>query len=75
MPEPFLQVWCPMTAEFYREYLRSSSTEKKKALAVMNPVKCAAMDRLIRIHEARNDKIIVFSESVFALRLYAQKYR
>lgn len=69
------EVWCPMTPEFYREYLRSSnSVNKKKALAVMNPVKAWAMDFLIRTHEARGDKIIIFSESIFALQLYAKAY-
>jgi hypothetical protein len=40
----------------------------------MNPVKCWAMDRLLALHEGRGDKIIVFSESVYALKLYAEKY-
>jgi DNA excision repair protein ERCC-3 len=69
------EVWCPMTKEFYREYLLSTAATKKRALAVMNPIKCAAMDYLMRIHGARNDKIIVFSESVFALRMYADRYK
>ena len=50
-----------MTPQFYREYLRNASINSRKALAVMNPVKCWAMDRLLEIHEARGDKIIVFS--------------
>ena len=68
------EVWCPMTPAFYREYLRAPAAATRSALAVMNPVKCWAMDRLLRVHEARGDKIIVFSESVFALKLYAQRY-
>ena len=50
-----------MTPQFYREFLRASSMNARKALAVMNPVKCWAMDRLLDIHEKRGDKIIVFS--------------
>ena len=98
------EVWCPMTPAFYREFLRLPSMNARKALAVMNPVKCWAMDRLLAIHEARGDKIIIFSgqdrveegcrvaplhasirvddclcapplaESVFALKLYAERY-
>jgi DNA excision repair protein ERCC-3 len=55
------EVWCPLTPAFYREYLRAPASATRSALAVMNPVKCWAMDRLLRVHEARGDKIIVFS--------------
>ena len=68
------EVWCPMTPEFYREYLRGSGQNRKKALSVMNPAKAWAMDFIIKTHEARGDKIIVFSESIFALQLYAKAY-
>jgi DNA repair helicase Rad25 len=68
------EVWCPMTPEFYREYLRGSGMNRKKALSVMNPSKAWAMDFIIKTHEARGDKIIVFSESIFALQLYAKAY-
>ena len=64
-----------MAPDFYREYLKAEhSQNRKKALAVMNPVKAWAMSFLIREHEARGDKIIIFSESVFALQLYAKAY-
>ena len=69
------EVWCPMAPEFYREYLRSSSAiNVRKALSVLNPIKAWAMDFLIKTHEARGDKIIIFSESVFALDLFARAY-
>ncbi|XP_046389891.1 general transcription and DNA repair factor IIH helicase subunit XPB [Ischnura elegans] len=66
------EVWCPMTAEFYREYLMCK-TQKKLLLYVMNPNKFKACQFLIRCHERRSDKIIVFSDNVFALRHYAIK--
>ncbi|VDN13101.1 unnamed protein product [Dibothriocephalus latus] len=66
------EVWCPMTSEFYREYLQMKSM-KKQLLAVMNPNKFRACEYLIRYHERRNDKIIVFSDNVFALKYYAKK--
>nr|VZI17587.1 unnamed protein product [Spirometra erinaceieuropaei] len=66
------EVWCPMTSEFYREYLQMKSM-KKQLLAVMNPNKFRACQYLIRYHEQRNDKIIVFSDNVFALKYYAKE--
>ena len=66
------EVWCPMTPEFYREYLREKS-RKRKLLYVMNPAKFQACQFLIRYHEQRGDKIIVFSDNVFALQAYAKK--
>jgi DNA excision repair protein ERCC-3 len=69
------EIWCPMPHEFYREYLRTPSLSRKKTLSVMNPNKAYIMDHLLRFHEARGDKIIVFSESIFALNWYAEKYK
>jgi DNA excision repair protein ERCC-3 len=67
------EVWCEMTPEFYAEYLSTSSSSKKKLLYVMNPIKFRSCEFLIRYHEARGDKIIVFSDNVFALQTYAVK--
>ena len=67
-----LEVWCEMSPEFYREYL-SMSSMKKLLLCVMNPHKFRATQFLIEYHERRNDKIIVFSDNVFALKHYAKK--
>lgn len=64
------EVWCDMTSEFYREYLGESS-RKRRLLAVMNPRKFQACQFLIDYHEKRGDKIIVFSDNVFALKAYA----
>ena len=66
------EVWCPMTPEFYREYL-STPTAKKLLFYVMNPNKFRVCQYLIRYHERRDDKIIVFSDNVFALKAYATK--
>lgn len=40
-------------------------------LYTMNPNKFRACQFLIRFHERRNDKIIVFADNVFALKEYA----
>ncbi|KAL7343894.1 tRNA guanine-N1-methyltransferase [Rhodotorula toruloides] len=66
------EVWCDMTPEFYREYLRESS-RKKMLLYCMNPRKFQACQFLIQYHENRGDKIIVFSDNVYALEAYAKK--
>ncbi|XP_063989827.1 general transcription and DNA repair factor IIH helicase subunit XPB [Diachasmimorpha longicaudata] len=66
------EVWCPMTPEFYREYLCCKMT-RKLLLYVMNPNKFRACQYLIKYHERRGDKTIVFSDNVFALKHYAIK--
>ncbi|KAH9812436.1 P-loop containing nucleoside triphosphate hydrolase protein [Melampsora americana] len=68
------EVWCPMTPEFYREYLREKS-RKRNLLYCMNPQKFQACQFLIKFHEERGDKIIVFSDNVYALEAYAKKLR
>ncbi|SCV68570.1 BQ2448_691 [Microbotryum intermedium] len=62
------EVWCDMTPEFYREYLREKS-RKRMLLYSMNPNKFQACQFLIQYHEARGDKIIVFSDNVYALEV------
>jgi DNA excision repair protein ERCC-3 len=57
-----------MTPEFYREYLREQS-RKRMLLYCMNPNKFQACQFLIKFHEDRGDKIIVFSDNVFALEV------
>jgi DNA excision repair protein ERCC-3 len=57
-----------MTPEFYREYLREQS-RKRVLLYCMNPKKFQACQFLINYHEDRGDKVIVFSDNVFALEV------
>ena len=66
------EVWCPMTPEFYREYLRNPS-RKRILLHAMNPNKMQACQFLIKYHEDRGDKIIVFSDNIYALEAYATR--
>ncbi|KAF2703390.1 DNA repair helicase rad25 [Pleomassaria siparia CBS 279.74] len=67
------EVWCQMTPEFYTEWLKPSSVQKRALLAVMNPRKFQACQFLIEYHERRGDKIIIFADNVFALEKYAKK--
>lgn len=66
------EVWCNMTAEFYKAYL-TQSARKRRILSIMNPTKIQICEYLIEKHEKRGDKIIVFSDSVLALMEYAKK--
>lgn len=67
------EVWCRMTPEFYTEWLRPQSVQRRALLATLNPGKFQACQFLINYHEARGDKIIVFSDNVYALEKYATK--
>ncbi|KAH7432496.1 hypothetical protein KP509_07G025300 [Ceratopteris richardii] len=70
------EVWCPMTKEFFAEYVKKDNTRRRQGLYVMNPNKFRACEFLLRFHEQqRGDKIIVFSDNLFALREYATKLR
>ncbi|KAK3679799.1 DNA repair helicase RAD25 [Recurvomyces mirabilis] len=66
------EVWCPMTMEFHTEYIRAGTTNKRSLLSIMNPRKFQACQFLIDFHERRGDKIIVFSDNVYALKQYAE---
>lgn len=55
-----------MTPEFYRQYLRIQD-RKRMLLYSMNPNKFQACQFLIKYHEDRGDKVIVFSDNVYAL--------
>jgi DNA excision repair protein ERCC-3 len=67
-----VEVWCPMTAPFMKEYLVASNARLKQLLYVMNPSKLRAVEFLVRFHEDRGDKIIVFSDLVYSLKMYAE---
>jgi DNA excision repair protein ERCC-3 len=67
-----VEVWCPMTGPFMKEYLSASNARLKQSLYIMNPSKLRATEFLVRFHEERGDKIIVFSDLVFSLKLYAE---
>lgn len=66
------EVWCSMTGDFYKEYLLQNGI-KRRILSIMNPTKFQYCEYLIDKHEKRGDKIIVFSDSVIALKEYAVK--
>jgi len=67
------EVWCPMTQDFYEEYLRAKNPQQRLLLSTMNPKKFQACQYLINFHEKRGDKIIVFSDNVYALEKYSTR--
>lgn len=62
------QVDCPMTAEYYKEYLLT----KKNLFSIMNPNKFRSCEYLIHYHLEKGDKIIVFSDHLFPLIEYSK---
>jgi DNA excision repair protein ERCC-3 len=66
-----VEVWCPMTGLFMGEYLKAKNARLKQLLYVMNPRKIRAVEYLVKFHEARGDKIILFSDLVYSLKHYA----
>ncbi|KAJ1446781.1 P-loop containing nucleoside triphosphate hydrolase protein [Pelagophyceae sp. CCMP2097] len=45
---------------------------RQRLLYVLNPVKFRAAEYLVKYHEARGDKVILFSDDVYALLQYAK---
>jgi len=66
-----VEVWCPMTGPFMGEYLKAKEARLKQLLYVMNPSKIRAVCYLVKFHEDRGDKIILFSDLVYSLKEYA----
>ena len=55
-----------MTPDFYTEYLKRQKAAQKEIFYVCNPNKFIACEYLVKMHEKRGDKIIVFSDKIFA---------
>ena len=66
------EIYCPMPSKYYDCYLNGTGSIRQ-ILCALNPNKARICDFLIRYHEKRGDRILVFSDNVFALRSYATK--
>lgn len=65
---------CPFPPDWFVEYCEDLSNARvKRTLSIMNPYKFQMCQYLIRYHEARRDKIIVFSDDLYPLRMYAKR--
>lgn len=68
-----VEVWCPMTKEFFGEYIKlglGANSRTQRLLYTLNPRKFRACEYLVKYHSKRGDKIIIFSDDVPALILY-----
>ena len=65
------EIWCKMTGEFYKDLLRTNAIARRRILSSMNPNKFMTVERLIKYHEKRGDKILVFADIVWILEKYA----
>ena len=85
-----IEIWCEMTADFYEAYLKktgpkidrqknsleaSGGKNLKQMYYVCNPNKFIACEFLVQLHEAKGDKIIVFSDQLFALEVLAKSLK
>lgn len=69
------EVWCPMTSEFYKEYLFEKNAKRRQLLYVMNPFKFAMAKLLMEYHERQGDKVLLFSDNIPALLQYGKKLK
>lgn len=71
-----VEVWCEMSKAFFEEYLRANDDRNyslQQALWTCNPNKLKVCEYLVRFHEQRGDKIIVFSDNIFILEEFAKR--
>ncbi|CAK9102059.1 General transcription and DNA repair factor IIH helicase subunit XPB (TFIIH subunit XPB) (DNA excision repair protein ERCC-3) [Durusdinium trenchii] len=67
------EVWCPMTAEFFEEYLDPNTpSSRRQLLYVMNPNKFAICQMLMKYHAAKKDKVLIFSDNIPAILRYSK---
>ncbi|KAH0787449.1 DNA repair helicase rad25 family protein [Histomonas meleagridis] len=64
------EIWNKMTGEFYREYMHCNDMNLRRIYSSLNPNKFQTVERLIRYHEKRGDKILVFADILFVLGIY-----
>eukprot|EP00286_Rhodomonas_abbreviata_P030056 CAMPEP_0181300168 /NCGR_PEP_ID=MMETSP1101-20121128/6744_1 /TAXON_ID=46948 /ORGANISM="Rhodomonas abbreviata, Strain Caron Lab Isolate" /LENGTH=507 /DNA_ID=CAMNT_0023405383 /DNA_START=9 /DNA_END=1528 /DNA_ORIENTATION=+ len=65
-----VEVWCPMTPLFMKQYLESTPRQRKD-LWIMNPNKLAAVEYLVAYWEEEGHKIIVFSDDLRPVVAYS----
>ena len=69
-----VEIRCPMTPEFAKEY-SVRMAQDKILLHAGNPNKFLVLQYLIKKHEDRGDKIIVFSDKPDILHIYGEKLK
>ncbi|KAH9259585.1 hypothetical protein BASA81_002007 [Batrachochytrium salamandrivorans] len=66
------EIVCPMAQVFMKSYLKETDAKGKQFMYVMNPNKLACCERLMLFHEDRQDKVLIFSDTVAAVMEYAE---
>ncbi len=73
-----VEVWCPMTKNFYAEYINlgaESHSRIQQMLYLLNPSKIRACEYLVQEHLKRGHKIIIFCDDVMVLKIYCEAYK
>ena len=70
-----VEVWSAMPPLFWSAFINSKNHNVNRALYTTNPRKLAACEYLIRLHEQRNDKVIVFCDNISLLQHMARALR
>lgn len=68
-----VEVWCEMPRQFWSAYLSTTSGIIQRSLYTANPRKLTACEFLIRLHEQRGDKVIVFCDNISLLKDMARR--
>ena len=66
-----VQILCEMESSFYKEYLESNNSAKRRTLYISNPNKLFVCKSLIE--RFKNDKVIIFSDNIFTLDKYKEE--
>lgn len=70
-----IEVWSSMPGQFWTAYLNSKNHNVQRALYTCNPRKLSACEYLIKLHEGRQDKIIVFCDNITLLQHMARSLK
>ncbi|KAL7722616.1 DNA 3'-5' helicase [Entamoeba marina] len=67
------EIKCPMTKLFYEAYITTKYHRHRNLLIALNPFKIAVTKFLVEYHKKRREKVIVFCDTIIALREYSKR--
>ncbi|KAK3901289.1 xeroderma pigmentosum group B protein (XP-B) [Staphylotrichum tortipilum] len=70
-----VQVWCPLPPSFQHAHLHTLAARHHPLLTALNPAKLRTCAFLIDRHAARDDKLLVLSDSLPALAAILARFR
>lgn len=56
-----------MTIQYFMQHEKETTSIKKQAIYTANPNKLMACEYLMKFHEKRGDKVIIFSDSIYII--------